>query len=273
MQIQLFGALQIRHGGRTLRGGDLGGAKPRAILELLLLARGRTVSKDRLADALWGERPPRNIAAALEHHVCVLRQRLCDDPDLAHRVVVTEPGAYRLDTSLVEVDVDEFDRLVRDAETGDDDHRRTLLARAVELAQDELLDDAPYAPWTLHDRDRYREKVARAHLWLARDAMSGHHFVQTLRHAEDALRVAPYSETAFRMIMVADHGLGHTDLARRAYARCRQVLSEHLAATPSPATESLAAEIAAGTPVAALVASLTGTATVAAPRTLAIAAA
>lgn len=270
MQIQLFGALQIRHGGRTLRGGDLGGAKPRAILELLLLARGRTVSKDRLADALWGERPPRNVAAALEHHVCVLRQRLCDDPELAHRVVVTEPGAYRLDTGLVDTDIDEFDRLVRESETSDDDRRRCLLSRAVELAVDDLLDDAPYAPWTEHDRERYREKVARAHLWLARDALAGHHFVQTLRHAEDALRVAPYSEAAFRMIMVADHGLGHGDLARRAHARCRQVLADHLGATPSHETDALAAEIAAGAPAGHLVAVLLGGST---PRPLTVAAA
>ena len=270
MQIQLFGALQIRHGGRTLRGGDLGGAKPRAILELLLLARGRTVSKDRLADALWGDRPPRNVAAALEHHVCVLRQRLCDDAELSHRIIVTEPGAYRLDTTLVSTDIDEFDHLLRDAETSDDDRRRCLLSRAVDLAPDDLLDDAPYAPWTEHDRDRYREKVARAHLWLARDAMAGHHFVQSLRHAEDALRVAPYSEAAFRMIMVADHGLGHADLARRAYARCRDVLADHLGAVPSRDTEALAAEIAAGSPAAHLVTMLLGGTM---PRPLAVAAA
>jgi hypothetical protein len=53
--IRLFGALEIEDGPRTLGARDLGGARPKQVLEILLAARGHRVSTDRLADLLWGD--------------------------------------------------------------------------------------------------------------------------------------------------------------------------------------------------------------------------
>ncbi len=254
MRIELFGPLRVHDGARVLRGGDLGGAKPRSVLELLLLARGRTVSKERLAESLWHAEPPRNASSTLEHYVCVLRRRLFTDAAMAREVLATEAGAYRFDTSMVDLDLDRFDRLVRESERSDDGQSRALLGEAVELARLDLLDDAPYAPWAVEERELYRSRVARAHLWLARDCMAADQFIGSLRHAEEALRYAPYSEEAFRTIMVADHALGHADLARRAHLRCRQTLAEHLGVDPTSETEAVGAAIDGGVAAAELVA-------------------
>ncbi len=253
MLITLFGPLQVHDGDRRLRGGDLGGAKPRAVLELLLLARGRTVSKERLADAVWGATPPRDAASTLEHHVCVLRRRLFRDQATARRVLATEPAAYRFDATMVDLDLDAFDRLTRQAEHADQGRTRLLLGQAADLAHSDLLDDAPYAPWAQDERERYRAGAARAHLWLARDCMMLHNFAGSVRHAEESLRFAPYSEEAFRTIMVADHALGHADLARRAHLRCRQTLGQHLGVDPTTETEAVGAAIDCGMPALDLV--------------------
>ncbi len=253
MRITLFGPLQVHHGERRLRGSHLGGAKPRSLLELLLLARGRTVTKERLADALWSTAPPRDTASTLEHYVCVLRRRLFDDQATARRVLATETGAYRFDTSMVELDVDVFDRLTRQAEIVDADRARLMLTQAVDLVQGDLLDDAPYAAWAADERERYRAGVARAHLWLARDCMVLRNFGGSVRHAEASLRVAPYSEEAYRTLMVADHALGHSDLARSAHLRCRQTLADHLGVDPTSETEAVGAAIDCGTPALDLV--------------------
>jgi DNA-binding SARP family transcriptional activator len=53
--IRLFGPLTIEDGGRTLGPRDLGGARPKQVLEILLAARGHHVATDRLADLLWPE--------------------------------------------------------------------------------------------------------------------------------------------------------------------------------------------------------------------------
>jgi DNA-binding SARP family transcriptional activator len=243
----------VQDGDRTLRGADFGGLKPRGLLELLLLARGRTVSKEQLADHLWGDTPPRNIAGTLEHYVCVLRRRLCTDQQMARQILVTESGAYRFDIAHVDVDLDRFDRLMVQAEYGDDATRRVLLRQAVELVRGDLLEDAPYAPWAQAERDQYRSRVARAHLWLGRDAVLIGCHEAAVRHGEAALRVAPYSEEAFRIIMIADHALGHADLARHTHLRCRQTLAECLSVDPTTETENVAAAIDGGMPPTELI--------------------
>ena len=103
----------------AFEGGDLGGAKPRGLLELLLLARGKSVSKDALADALWGMNPPNNVAGTIEQYVSLLRRRLFDEAALSKRAIVTEPQAYRVDIDEVGVDLDRFDSMILRAEHAD----------------------------------------------------------------------------------------------------------------------------------------------------------
>ena len=253
MEITLFGPLKVRVGETTLRASDIGGAKPRGLLELLLLARGRTVSKEQLADALWGDQQPQNVAGTLEHYVCVLRRRLFADQALARRVLRTEPGAYRFDTSMVQLDLDRFDQLMMQAELADAARRPQLLAEAVGVAHHELLDDSPYASWVQQDRDLYRSRVARAHLALSRHHLAVGNHEGAVRHGEEALRFAPYSEEAFRVIMVADHAMGMSDLARHTHLRCRQVLGDVLGVDPATETETVASAIDAGVPATELV--------------------
>ncbi|MGH9243278.1 MAG: winged helix-turn-helix domain-containing protein [Acidimicrobiales bacterium] len=72
MGVRMFGRLQLDVGGSKLGPRDLGGVKPKQLLELLLLERGRPVSKDRLADLVWGERLPRRVEATIESYMSVL---------------------------------------------------------------------------------------------------------------------------------------------------------------------------------------------------------
>ena len=65
MVIRLFGVLAIEDGTRTLGPRDLGGARPKQVLEILLAARGHRVPTDRLAELLWGEELPQNAAGSL----------------------------------------------------------------------------------------------------------------------------------------------------------------------------------------------------------------
>ena len=253
MDVSLLGPLVVTTGARCVRGRDLGGAKPRGLLELLLLARGKSVSKDALADALWGISPPNNVAGTIEQYVSLLRRRLFDEAALSKRAIVTEPQAYRVDIGEVRVDLDRFDSLILRAEHADVVTRRALLNDAVALAHGDLLEDAPYAPWAQWDRHVYRGRISRAHLALAHDSMMVSHYAVAVRHSEAALRFAPYSEQAFQAIMVANHALGHTDQARQTFARYREV-AESLEVDPTTETADIAAAISAGTRPSELIA-------------------
>lgn len=257
MEISIFGYVSVRDAERKLGPGDFGGRKPKQLLELLLLARGRMVSKEALGEALWPTKAPKNVAGTLDTYVCVLRQHLFADRTTARRVLQTMPHAYRLVTEDLELDVDRFDALTRRSEVAD--CRRTrlqLLEEALALAVGDILEDEPYASWAEPDRVLYRERIGRARLAAARDALVEGEPAGALRHAEASLRAAPFSEGAFRVIMLANYALGHEDLAHGAFARCRDVLGRDLGVDPTTETGSLAAAIDAGAPVRELVALL-----------------
>src|SRR5260221_7940625 len=110
--IRLFGPLAIEDGARTLGARDLGGARPKQVLEILLAARGHRVSTDRLADLLWGDQQPQDPPGSLQTFVSVLRRRLAPDRDRARELVITEPEAYRFATDRVALDLDAFDQLL-----------------------------------------------------------------------------------------------------------------------------------------------------------------
>ena len=70
-EFRLLGPLEVWCGGRQLA---VAGRKPRAVLAMLLLRPGETVSTDRLIDGLWGDHPPSNALNALQAHVAALRR-------------------------------------------------------------------------------------------------------------------------------------------------------------------------------------------------------
>src|SRR6266436_6416759 len=91
--IRLFGALEVEDGPRTLGARDLGGARPKQVLEILLAARGHRVSTDRLADLLWGDARPDDWAGSIQTFISVLRRRLAPERERARALVITEPEA------------------------------------------------------------------------------------------------------------------------------------------------------------------------------------
>ena len=58
--IRVLGPLLIDDGERTLGARDLGGARPKQVLEILLCARGHSVPVERIAEAVWGDDPPQS---------------------------------------------------------------------------------------------------------------------------------------------------------------------------------------------------------------------
>lgn len=246
----MFGPLLVRDGERVLGPRDLGGVKPRQVLELLLLARGHLVCTDVIAAALWPQgEEPRNVVATLNTYVCVLRHRMFADQAQARRVVVTGPGAYRLALDEVSIDLDRFDDLLLRAERSPRQERLELLTLAVGLSGGPVLEHARYDEWVQEDRLVYEDRTTRAHLDLALDWLAEGERPACLRHAEIALSRDRYSEEAYQLIMLANHGLGRYDAVRRTLNRCRAFLDQELGVGCGPETQRIVAEIEARTPV------------------------
>src|SRR5262249_62294488 len=75
-QFRILGPLDVRENGADI---DIGGGKQRALLALLVLHGGESLSTDRLIDALWGGSPPSGASASVHVYVSRLRRAVGAD--------------------------------------------------------------------------------------------------------------------------------------------------------------------------------------------------
>ena len=90
LRVEVLGPLRVVVDGAAV---EVRGPKRRAVLALLALAEGRTVTVDHLVDALWPSEAPESGRQALHTHVSRLRAHL--GPAAAR--LQTRPDGYRLD--------------------------------------------------------------------------------------------------------------------------------------------------------------------------------
>ena len=101
LRILLLGPVELWVGQRQA---TLGGPKQRTLLALLALASGQTVSRDRAAEALWGELLPEGHAQRLHTAVSRLRAALREVGGPPEVIETTQTG-YRLAIDPDHVDV------------------------------------------------------------------------------------------------------------------------------------------------------------------------
>jgi DNA-binding SARP family transcriptional activator/pimeloyl-ACP methyl ester carboxylesterase len=233
----MLGPLGVDVTGRALGPADFGGRKPKQVLEILLVHLGQTVPKDRVADLLWGERLPSDPMRTLEAYVSGVRGRLHPDPEVARRMLRTEPGAYRFALDGAKVDLRVFDELTAKAAGSAAGERLVLRRHALGLVRGELLADEPYADWLVPLRSLYRERWLQLLLDLAQDELAAGHPGTAVEHAERVIEAQPTRERAYRTLVLAYHAAGEQDRALDAYQRCRRTLDEQLGVRPLPQTE------------------------------------
>jgi DNA-binding SARP family transcriptional activator len=237
--IRVFGPLAIEGGGRTLGPGDLGGARPKQVLEILLAARGHHVATDRLADLLWPKQQPQNTAGSLQTFVSALRHHLTLDRERARELVVTEAQAYRFATDMVDFDLDHFDGLVERSAGEPTRMARRSLEKALALVRGELLEDETYAVWAQDLRSTYHGRVLGARLGAADAALAELDYADAMTHAAAAAALDRFSEPAQQTAMLALYALGRQHEAIQVYLRFRALIDGELGLEPAAQTRAL----------------------------------
>ena len=241
--IRLFGPLAIEDGERSLGPRDLGGARPKQVLQILLAARGHRVPTDQLAELIWEGDRPRNAAGSLQTFISMLRRHLTSDRERARELVVTEVEAYRFATDLVTLDLDRFDTLLERSAHEPTNAARASLEEALALVRGDVLEDEPYATWALDLRNTYEGRILGAHLDAADAALAELDFAPALAHAEAATRLDAFSERGHRTAMLALHALGRSQEALGRYRTFRTQLDEELGLEPAADTRALESAI------------------------------
>jgi predicted ATPase/DNA-binding SARP family transcriptional activator len=143
VRFRVLGSLEVRRGAATV---TIASHRQRTVLAALLLHPGAVVSVDALADALWGDRPPRDPRNAVQTYVARLREALGEGAGLLTR----SPG-YVLDVPPAQLDALRFEQLLGEA------HQR----RSEPAAARALLDEA-LALWRGPAYAEFADGVARA---------------------------------------------------------------------------------------------------------------
>jgi DNA-binding SARP family transcriptional activator len=237
--IRVFGALEIVDGERVLGPRDLGGVRPKQLLEILLTARGHQVPTDRIAEMMWDAERPDDITASIQTFVSVLRRRLVEDRNRARQLVVTEAEAYRFATDTVDLDLDRFDELLERSAREPTRLARQSLERALSLVRGDVLEDEPYTLWAQDLRGSYQGRVLGARLDAAEAALAERDLAAALTHAEAAAALDRFSERAQRLSMLALYALGRQHDALSRYRNNRVLLDEELGLEPAAETRKL----------------------------------
>ena len=236
--ITLFGRTTAEVNGKVLSAADLGGVKPRQILEMLALEAGSPVAKDRLAELLWAGKPPATYLRTLESHVCVLRR--CLGLDSGKRgALATSSSGYRLNVDEVTVDFGEFRRLAGVATLGGRDTSLTSMQRALRLVRGELLADEPYTAWAVQAREQFRRDLVTACLGAAGKAAAAGDHPEAARLARMAVDVEPSREDAVQQLMAALWRGGRRCEALSAYGSMRQWMRDEFGMEPSRDSQEL----------------------------------
>jgi predicted ATPase/DNA-binding SARP family transcriptional activator len=217
----VLGPLLVEQDGVAVR---VGGARQRSVLALLLLSGGEALSRDRLVDELWGERPPPSAVAAVHVHLSKLRAVLGD-------TLVFASGGYSLARGRYTLDVHEFDELVARA-GAEPAHAASLLGEALKLFRGEPLADVAcersVARWRAElEERRLAAVVTRIDAELA--AGSARELVGEL---EALVSAHPFEERIWGQLILALYRAGRQADALEAYQRLRRRFAMELGLEP-----------------------------------------
>jgi DNA-binding SARP family transcriptional activator/tetratricopeptide (TPR) repeat protein len=221
MRLGVLGPLEARADGHELA---LGSGRQRAVLVFLVLHAHEIVSKERLIDALWGERRPASAGKVLQGHVSQLRRLLPPE------TIITRGSGYAL--RGVDTDAAEFERLLDEARTQEPRDAATTLRAALELWRGPALaevEDEAWAQTAIARLEELRlvalEERVEADLRLG----EGSRLVPEL---EALVADHPLRERLRAQLMLALYRGGRQPEALEVYANGRRHLVEELGVEP-----------------------------------------
>jgi DNA-binding SARP family transcriptional activator len=235
----VFGETRIDDGRRVITARELGGLKPRLLLEYLAVHLGQPVSKAHLVDVLWPAGAPRGAIATMETYVSLVRRILEPGTPARESAIRTVPGGYCLDPERASVDLHTFTGLVDRARSADPAACADELSRALDLVVGDLLASHSDLSWADLVREQFAHDLASAWTLAAGGSLARADYPVAIAMARRALERDPYAEEAARHLICALWRMGRRGEALRAYEQVRVTLVNDLGVEPSTPTRDL----------------------------------
>jgi DNA-binding SARP family transcriptional activator len=234
MHFRVLGPLEASANGDRV---SLGGAKPRAVLTVLLLHRNEVVSNDLLIEALWGERPPDNALKTLQVHVSQLRKAIAavGGSDAKAGPIRTHPPGYLLKLASGDLDLDRFRQLHGDARAvlaSDPARAARLLGEALRLWRGPPLADFTYERFAQEEIARLEQlRLAAVEDRVEAELSLGRH-ADVVGALEPLVATHPLRERLRAQLMVALYRSGRQADALESYHAGRVALTGELGINP-----------------------------------------
>lgn len=234
MEFRLLGPVEVRVEGRNI---DLGHAKQRLILAILVANAGRPVSTQDLIERVWDDDPPATAVTGLYSYVSRLRRCLHDGgPEAATMPLTSKSGSYRAEFDPFQADIHRFRALAaRARESASQGHAEKavgLFREAERLWRGQPLAGLP-GRWADAiraelEQERHAQQIERITLELK----LGHHH-QVIPELTSLASEYPLDERVAALLMTAYYGSGRQAAALDVYRRTRNRLSDEIGIEPA----------------------------------------
>jgi DNA-binding SARP family transcriptional activator len=231
VRFEVLGPVRGWHGDTEL---DLGSPQQRAVLAMLLLARGRQVSLDGLIDGLWEEDVPRSAVGTVRTYVSRLRRRVDS--------IESVGDGYVLRLGPAVLDLDEFEQRLSEARAARYRHDAArgarLLRDALGLWRGAALAGIP-GPYADSRRVPLTELyLAATEEKLAADVALGEH-AAAIAELRALLTEHPFRERLTELLMLALYKSGRQAEALYVFDGVRRRLSDELGVDPGPSLQTM----------------------------------
>ncbi|MEU4407080.1 BTAD domain-containing putative transcriptional regulator [Streptosporangium sp. NPDC023963] len=236
---KMLGPLEVVHGDELV---DLGGARQRATLGLLLLNRNRVVASSQLVDSLWPKnKVPLSARKIVQNSVWRLRRALSANGGSA--ALLSQPPGYMLRVEPEQTDVQNFHQRVEAGRAkcaeGDLEAASLLLRQALELWRGPALADLVESGIDWPELTSVQDaRLDALEDYFEVELDRGHHH-QTLAELQRAVATEPLRERLCGQLMLALYRSGRQTDALNAYHALRTSLVENVGLEPNPALRSL----------------------------------
>ena len=241
MQFRILGRLEVTASGSVI---EIKGPKQRALLTYLLLHPNKTVSTERIIDALWGEELSGREAATLRVHIANLRRAL--KPVRAEgtipELIVTRSSGYLLNVDPESIDANRFERLAAEGRRllyDDAEQAADRLTEALGLWRGSALEEVTYETFAQPEIRRLDELRLSTleNRFEARLAMDSH--VEVVAELESLVATHPLRERLWGQLMLALYRSGRQADALAAFRPggrmgCPHLLALVAAQAPEP---------------------------------------
>ena len=238
MEFRVLGPTELWSAGQPC---ELGPARERSVLAILLLSPRTIVPVGALIDRLWDTDPPAKARESLSVYVARLRSSLReavgDNVRLAGRA-----NGYVLDVDPEAVDLHQFRRLRRQADaltaSGDYDHAALLLREADGLWHGQALAGIR-GDWVARMRDSLEEERRAVILQRVQCELELGRHAHLVGELQGLLAQYPLDETFIAHQMTALYRSGRPADALGLYRETRALLADEQGAEPGPALADL----------------------------------